>query len=57
MFKQRLLHLAIGLVALPTAVHAQQATEQGSGGLEEVVVTAERRAASLQQTADAKGGA
>ena len=48
MFKQRLLHLAIGLVALPTAVHAQQATEQGSGGLEEVVVTAERRAASLQ---------
>lgn len=48
MFKQRLLHLAIGLVTLPTAVHAQQATEQGSGGLEEVVVTAERRSASLQ---------
>lgn len=48
MSKNRLLHLAIGLAALPAAVNAQPANEQTSGGLEEVVVTAERREASLQ---------
>ena len=41
MSKNRLLHLAIGLAALPAAVNAQPANEQTSGGLEEVVVTAE----------------
>jgi iron complex outermembrane recepter protein len=48
---QRLLPFAIGLAALPASVLAQSGTAQApaqAGGLEEVVVTAERREASLQ---------
>jgi iron complex outermembrane recepter protein len=48
---QRLLPFAIGLATLPATVLAQSGGAQEaatSGGLEEVVVTAERREASLQ---------
>ena len=41
----RLIHLAVGLAMLPAATWAQDNT---SGVLEEIVVTAERREASLQ---------
>ena len=44
---QRLLPFAIGLAALPAAALAQSG-DAPAGGLEEVVVTAERREASLQ---------
>ncbi len=48
---QRLLPFAIGLAALPASVLAQSGNAQApatSGGLQEVVVTAERREASMQ---------
>jgi iron complex outermembrane receptor protein len=51
MSTHRLLCLAIGIAALPAAVHAQTADKppaRDAGTLEEVVVTAERREASLQ---------
>ena len=46
MSKHRLLHFAIGLAVLPAGAYAQN--EGSSGVLEEIVVTAERREASLQ---------
>jgi len=46
MSKHRLLHLAVGLAVLPAGAMAQN--ENTAGVLEEIVVTAERREASLQ---------
>ena len=46
MSKHRLLHLAVGLAVLPAGAFAQN--DNASGVLEEIVVTAERREASLQ---------
>ncbi|MSR00097.1 MAG: TonB-dependent receptor [Gammaproteobacteria bacterium] len=48
MNRKLLLSLAIGLSALPTASLAQSSPQSDSAVLEEIVVTAERREASLQ---------
>jgi iron complex outermembrane receptor protein len=47
MSNKRLLPFAVGLAVLPATVLAQTTTE-AQGGLEEIVVTAERREASIQ---------